>query len=78
MAIDRQTNGGIGSSRVARESWDQAGQEPRLADLLSDPLLHLLMGRDRLVLADVEAAIALARSALRRRLCSAGDFCCAV
>lgn len=59
-----------------RNAWDVPGQEPRLADMLSDPVVHLVMERDRLVRADVEAAIARGQSALRRRLCRA-MLCCA-
>ncbi len=57
-------------------AWDGAGQEPKLADMLADPVVHLVMERDRLVRADVEAAIARGQLALRRRLCGAA-LCCA-
>ena len=71
MTADFRSNG----TRASNESWN-AGQEPKLADLLADPVVHLIMGRDRLVRSDVEAAIARGQSALRRRLCGPG-FCCA-
>ena len=70
MTADRWTP--IDTTRA----WDEAGQEPQLADILSDPVVHLLMERDRLVRADVEAAIARGQRALRRRLCGA-SLCCA-
>ncbi len=35
--------------------WGEAGSEPRLSDVLSDPLVHLVMRRDGLQRADVEA-----------------------
>jgi hypothetical protein len=72
MTADFRSNG----TRGLNESWDGAGQEPRLADLLADPVVHLVMGRDGLVRSDVEAAIARGQSALRRRLCGAA-LCCA-
>jgi hypothetical protein len=52
-----------------REPWREAGDEPGLGDVLADPLIHLVMKRDGLLRADLEAAIALGRSLLRRRLC---------
>ena len=63
-------------SREAGEAWGQAGAEPQLADLLADPVVHLIMGRDHLARADLEAAIARGQSALRRRLCGPA-LCCA-
>jgi hypothetical protein len=56
--------------------WGGAGPEPKLSDVLADPLVHLVMRRDGLERADVEAAVALGRRQLRRRLCTAG-LCCA-
>jgi len=44
-----------------------AGDEPALAELLADPILHLLMRRDRLSDGDVLQAIARGRAALGER-----------
>lgn len=43
------------------------GDEPPLADLLTDPTLHLLLARDGLVVADVCAAITDWRARCRPR-----------
>jgi hypothetical protein len=47
----------------ARE-WLGAGREPALADVLADPLVHLLMRRDGVSPAQLDAVIAAARSRL--------------
>lgn len=52
------------------DRWTEAGIEPRLSDVLADPLVHQVMRRDGLERADLEAAVALGRRMLRRRLCS--------
>ncbi len=44
-----------------------AGDEPALADLLADPILHLLLRCDRLSEGDLQVAIDRGRAALRRR-----------
>jgi hypothetical protein len=49
------------------ESFDRAGTEPRLAELLMDPVTQLVMRRDRITEREVNDAIALARRALPRR-----------
>ncbi len=61
---------------TASGPWGEAGSEPKLSDVLADPLVHLVMRRDGLKRADVEAAVALGQRQLRRRLCTAG-LCCA-
>lgn len=48
-------------------TWAQAGVEPPLRDLLDDPLTRLVMHRDRLRPADVEAAMRCARERLGSR-----------
>ena len=52
------------------QPWSEAGTEPRLADLLADPIVHLVMARDHLSRADVESAVAFGRRQMRSRLCS--------
>ncbi|GGF10539.1 hypothetical protein GCM10011611_15180 [Aliidongia dinghuensis] len=46
------------------ESFDHAGTEPRLAELLLDPITQLVMRRDHITEHEVHAAIAIARRAL--------------
>lgn len=60
------------ATRAPRRSdrWGEAGVEPRLSDLLADPMIHQVMRRDGLKRADLEAAVAHGRAQLRRRLCS--------
>lgn len=50
-------------SHVSRE-WLEAGKEPALADLLADPILHLVMRRDRLSMTELCNHIATARARL--------------
>ena len=52
------------------QSWSEAGTEPKLADMLADPIVHLVMARDHLSRADVEKAVAYGQRLLRSRLCS--------
>jgi hypothetical protein len=49
--------------------WRNAGEEPDLADVLGDPLVHLVMRRDGVSLGQLEAVIAQARATLQVRLC---------
>jgi hypothetical protein len=48
------------------ETFSGAGTEPRLAELLVDPVTQLVMRRDRITEREVNAAIAIARRALLR------------
>jgi hypothetical protein len=47
-----------------REDWSRAGVEPGLDDLISDPLVHLVMRRDHVAPPDVLKALARARARL--------------
>jgi hypothetical protein len=58
------------------ESFDRAGTEPRLAALLVDPVIQLVMRRDRITEREVNAAIAIARRALPRRDDAGHDAIC--
>jgi len=49
--------------------WRDAGEEPKLSDVLADPLIHLVMRRDGVSRAQLDAVIAQARAALREELC---------
>jgi hypothetical protein len=49
------------------ESFSRAGTEPRLAELLVDPVTQLVMRRDCITEYEVNAAIAIARRALAHR-----------
>jgi hypothetical protein len=57
--------------RIVRgsRSWTEFGEEPSLAEVMADPIVHLVMARDHLTHADVESAVALGRRQLRSRLC---------
>lgn len=50
-----------------KKRWATAGVEPSLAEILSDPILHQVMRRDRLSPEAVRAAIRAGQEALRRR-----------
>jgi hypothetical protein len=49
--------------------WGAAGEEPDLADVLADPVVHLVMRRDGVSHCELRAVIAAARAKLRRGLC---------
>ncbi len=46
------------------EIYDRAGPEPRIEDMLADPIVRLTMERDRLTEHEVLAAVATARARL--------------
>ncbi|WP_119460689.1 hypothetical protein [Rhodospirillaceae bacterium SYSU D60014] len=50
-----------------KHRWARAGTEPTLAELLSDPITHQLLKRDRLSPEMVWSAIRVAQDAMRRR-----------
>ena len=52
------------------QDWRSADVEPRLEDVLADPLVHLVMARDRIGMAELRAVIADAQRRLRSRLCA--------
>jgi len=62
----------VSLSTVVRgpRSWTEAGEEPSLAEILADPIVHLVMARDRLSRADLDRAVAYGQRLLRSRLCS--------
>jgi hypothetical protein len=49
--------------------WLAAGKEPALAELLADPLVGLVMRRDGVSPATLQAVVAAAQDRLRDRLC---------
>ena len=49
--------------------WGKAGSEPEISDVLSDPLVHLVMRRDGVTLPALRAVVAAAQGKLRRGLC---------
>lgn len=51
------------------DRWQDAGVEPTLSEVLSDPLIHLILRRDGLNLDDLRRAIADGQSKLRREVC---------
>jgi hypothetical protein len=51
------------------DKYRHAGIEPRLDEVLADPLVHLVMARDRVGLAALQAVIADAQCRLRIRPC---------
>jgi len=48
--------------------FSRAGTEPRLSELLADPVTQLVMRRDRITEHEVHAALEIARRALPSRL----------
>jgi hypothetical protein len=63
-------------SHVSRQ-WLEAGQEPALADLLVDPLLHLVMRRDSVSMAELCNHITAARARLGLERFGSGPCRCA-
>jgi len=49
--------------------WTAAGVEPALAEVLADPMVHLVMRRDGVSPCGLWQVIAAARAALRRDPC---------
>lgn len=52
-----------------RGTWRRAGEEPALADVLIDPLVHLVMRRDNVTPAELEGHVMRARALLLQRSC---------
>lgn len=67
---------GVGFSHVSRR-WLEAGDEPVLAELLADPLLHLVMRRDGVSMTELCNRIAEARTRLGLSRYAAGPCRCA-
>jgi hypothetical protein len=40
-----------------RRPYEDAGEEPNLADVLADPVIHAVMGRDGVTLAELSSVI---------------------
>ncbi len=56
---------------MATELWQNPGIEPKLEDMLADPLIHLVMQRDHISRTDVEKVIDQTRARLMAaRACS--------
>ena len=49
--------------------WSSGGTEPALADVLADPVVHLVMRRDGVTEEVLLRVIATAQAVLRSRLC---------
>lgn len=61
----------------AADKWARRGAEPALVDVMSDPIVHLLMRRDHLRATDVWLIIEQGRQAVRaRRGEAAGAWVC--
>ena len=56
-------------SGAAAVPWGEAGEEPDLAEVLADPVVHAVMRRDGVTQCELRAVIAGARTKLRRGLC---------
>ena len=63
MSIERRR------SALDARRWSRAGEEPDLADLLADPVVHLVMRRDGVSTAELLAVITDARAKMWDRLC---------
>jgi hypothetical protein len=64
--VDRAAPGS-GTERAARQArgradWSRAGAEPSVAEVLEDPLVHLVLRRDGLTPSDLRRAMETARS----------------
>ena len=49
------------------QDYREAGVEPSVEDLMSDPIVHLILRRDRITPADTWAAVTDARRSLHRQ-----------
>ena len=68
------TKHAIASLPPPPQRWLRPGEEPTLAEVLADPLVHLVMRRDGVSRAELDAIIAAAQA---RRLCDCGCRCAA-
>ena len=59
----------IRRSLASMQRWQDAGEEPALAEVLADPLVHQVMRRDGVSLQQLRAVIAEAQCALGICLC---------
>ena len=55
--------------------WGRPGLEPRVEEMVHDPIVQLVMHRDRLTVAEVMAAVAKARARLQVAVVPVGDSC---
>lgn len=51
----------------AQSRWERSGQEPRLEEMLADPMIELVMKRDGLTRDDLVALVQEARRRIGRR-----------
>lgn len=51
--------------------WSESGAEPELAEMMSDPLVHLVLARDGLTHDDLWNAVRVGRARLGRRIAGA-------
>jgi hypothetical protein len=63
--ICRAPHTGPARPQPKKPSWREPGIEPRLADVMADPLVRLLMRRDGVTFVDMTLIIERARSRLR-------------
>jgi len=49
--------------------WRRAGEEPALEEVLADPVIHAVMRRDGVTLAELQAAIRRAQQRLQASPC---------
>lgn len=59
-----------------REDWAHAGVEPRLEDLVNDPIVHLVMRRDDVARSDLLKVVARARAHLCKPAASVRSPAC--
>jgi hypothetical protein len=53
----------------SRDPWARAGIEPRLEEVLADPLVHQVMRRDGVTEAALRGVVGRAQARLRSALC---------
>lgn len=57
---------GAGGDGAGQPDWSGPGIEPALADVMNEPIIHLIMRRDSLTPGDVWSVINAARRRLKR------------
>ena len=53
----------------SNETWLEAGEEPSLEEIYTDPLVNLVMRRDGVTLAHLKDVVGQARASLRTGFC---------
>jgi hypothetical protein len=70
VGAEREAMSFIAPDRFRPERrWSRGGTEPALAEIMADPIVHLVMRRDGVTESQLLRVVAVAQAVLRSRLC---------